>query len=91
MELEGVVKDIMNISNTRTSNQAPTRINVPDGNLSSSELASVLNVLAGEYKTTLPSLLRRLDSVSGSLEHLDRFYAHGDEKVCWSEEEDALL
>lgn len=54
------------------------------------ELASVLNVLAKEYHTTLPALVRKLDRVSGNLEHLDRTY-NGDNRYEWTEEEDGLL
>jgi hypothetical protein len=54
------------------------------------ELATVLSVLAKEYHTTLPALVRKLDRVSGNLEQLDRTYS-GDNKFEWTEEEDALL
>jgi hypothetical protein len=88
MELDGVVKNIMQIANTKSSTQTSSKISLPDGNLTVGELASVLNVLANEYRTTLPSLLRKLDSVSGNLDHLDRYYTQNDQKVCWSAEED---
>lgn len=55
------------------------KVNLPQKDLSVSELASVLNVLAKEYHTTLPALLRKLDRVSGNLEHLDQVYS-GDNK-----------
>ena len=61
------------------------RVNLPQKDLSIVELASVLNVLAKEYHTTLPSLLRKLDRVSGNLEHLDHVYG-GDSKYEWTEE-----
>lgn len=35
-------------------------------------------VLAEEYKTTLPNLLRILDKVSGNLDDLDRYIKQGD-------------
>lgn len=63
---------------------------MPQKELSVAELASVLNVLAKEYHTTLPALVRKLDRVSGNLEHLDRTYS-GDNRFEWTEEEDALL
>jgi hypothetical protein len=66
------------------------RVNLPEKDLTTAELASVLNVLAKEYHTTLPALLRKLDRVSGNLEHLDRLY-DGDNKYEWTEEEDAIL
>ena len=81
----------MHIANTKTQSQSNAKISLPDGNLSTGELASVLNVLANEYHTTLPALLRRLDNVSGNLDHLDRFYTQNDQKVCWTPEEDELL
>ena len=91
MELDGVVKNIMQIANTKNTSQASSKISLPDSNLSLGELASVLNVLANEYSTTLPSLLRKLDTVSGNLDQLDRYYTQGDQKVLWSAEEDELL
>lgn len=60
------------------------RISLPQKDLSVAELAAVLNVLAKEYHTTLPALLRKLDRVSGNLENLDRVY-NGDQKFEWSE------
>ena len=63
---------------------------MPAKDLSPLELASVLNVLAKEYHTTLPALLRKLDRVSGNLEQLDRLYS-GDTRLEWTEEEDAML
>ena len=60
------------------------RISLPQKDLSAAELAAVLNVLAKEYHTTLPALLRKLDRVSGNLENLDRVY-NGDQKFEWSE------
>ena len=90
MELDGVVKNIMQIANTKNTSQSASRISLPDSNLSLGELASVLNVLANEHSTTLPSLLRKLDSVSGNLDQLSRYY-QGDQKVIWSPEEDELL
>lgn len=66
------------------------RISLPQKDLTAAELAAVLNVLAKEYHTTLPALLRKLDRVSGNLEHLDRVYS-GDQKFEWTEEEDSLL
>lgn len=42
-------------------------ISLPDKDLTAGELAAVLNILAKEYRTTLPALLRKLDRVSGNL------------------------
>ena len=72
------------------SERKATRVALPQKELSVAELASVLNVLAKEYHTTLPALVRKLDRVSGNLENLDRAYT-GDNKFEWTEEEDALL
>lgn len=72
------------------SERRATRVALPQKELSVAELASVLNVLAKEYHSTLPALIRKLDRVSGNLEHLDRTYS-GDNRYEWTEEEDALL
>ena len=72
------------------SERKATRVALPQKELSVAELASVLNVLAKEYHTTLPALVRKLDRVSGNLENLDRAYT-GDNRFEWTEEEDALL
>ena len=72
------------------SERKAARVALPQKELSVAELASVLNVLAKEYHTTLPALVRKLDRVSGSLENLDRAYT-GDNRFEWTEEEDALL
>ena len=57
-----------------TESKRGGKVNIPQKDLSVVELASVLNVLAKEYHTTLPALLRKLDRVSGNLEHLDHVY-----------------
>lgn len=72
------------------SERKAARVALPQKELSVAELASVLNVLAKEYHTTLPALVRKLDRVSGNLENLDRTYS-GDNRYEWTEEEDALL
>lgn len=72
------------------SERRASRVALPQKELSVAELASVLNVLAKEYHSTLPALIRKLDRVSGNLEHLDRTYS-GDNRYEWTEEEDALL
>ena len=73
-----------------TESKRGAKVNLPQKDLSVVQLASVLNVLAKEYHTTLPALLRKLDRVSGNLEHLDHVYG-GDNKYEWTEEEDAIL
>lgn len=56
-----------------------TKTKIPDQTFSVEELASSLHVLAKEYKTTLPALLRKLDRVSGNVNDLAKVYA-GDYK-----------
>ena len=65
-------------------------ISLPQKEVSVGELASLLQVLATEYHTSLPSLVRKLDRVSGNLEHLELIFS-GDNRYEWSEEEDELL
>jgi hypothetical protein len=65
------------------SERKSTKVALPQKDLSVAELASVLNVLAKEYHTTLPALVRKLDKVSGNLEHLDRTYS-GDNRFEWA-------
>lgn len=55
------------------------------------ELAELLNVLAQEYGTTLPVIIRKLDRVSGDVKALDRIYSQKDDKLEWTPEEDDLL
>lgn len=50
-------------------------------------MAQILKLLANEYHTTLPTILRRLDNVSGSLSDLDKAF-NGDSCVEWTREED---
>ena len=66
------------------------RVSLPKKDLSVGELASLLKVLASTHHTSLPSLLRKLDRVSGNLEHLEMLL-NGNNKFEWTEEEDALL
>ncbi len=67
--------------------QKPT---ISDQPFTSEEIAEILRLLASEYHTTLPNLLRRLDNVSGSLSDLDKVF-NGDSCVEWTKEEDELL
>ncbi len=64
---------------------------LPSKDLSLGELAQLLTVLAKEYNTTLPVLIRKLDRVSGDMKALDRIYSQRDDKVEWTPEEDELL
>lgn len=64
--------------------QAETQKSViSDQQFSSEEIAEILRLLATEYHTTLPTLLRRLDNVSGSLSDLDKAF-NGDSCVEWT-------
>jgi len=43
----------------------------------------LLSVLAKEYHTTLPDLMKKLDKVSGNLADLDRIFK-GENGVSWT-------
>lgn len=64
---------------------------LPSKELSLGELTQILSVLAKEYNTTLPVLIRRLDRVSGDIRALDRVCSQKDDKAEWTPEEDELL
>ena len=51
----------------------------------------MLDVLANEYRTNLPALLRKLDRLSGDLKALDFSLANNDDRAEWTAEEDGLL
>lgn len=53
-------------------------------------MGTLVSILAKEYKTTIPSVLHKLDSVSGDLNALHRLLL-GDKSVEWTREEDDLL
>lgn len=59
--------------------------------MSLGELAELLSVLAKEYNTTLPVLIRKLDRVSGDVRALEKIYTNKDDKAEWTPEEDALI
>jgi hypothetical protein len=46
-------------------------------------MVEILRLLANEYHTTLPTLLKKLDNVSGNLAELDRSF-NGDTCVEWT-------
>lgn len=50
----------------------------------------LVSILAKEYKTTVPSILHKLDKVSGDLMALNLLLS-GDQTVKWSDEEDDLI
>ena len=58
--------------------------------LTLAELGSLLSTLADEYKTTIPAILHKLDSVSGDLMALHRLLS-GDRSAEWSKDEDDLM
>jgi hypothetical protein len=64
--------------------------NISSAVLTNAEIASLLSVLAEEYKTTVPAILHKLDAVSGDLNGLHRLLS-GDKSMEWSKEEDDLL
>lgn len=53
-------------------------------------MATLVGILAKEYKTTTASLLQKLNVVSGDLNALHRLLS-GDRSVEWSAEEDDML
>jgi len=93
MEFTKEVKNLLDIVNSRIQPQAaqPQKLSLPSKDLSLGELAELLSVLAKEYNTTLPVLIRRLDRVSGDVRALDKTYTLKDDKAEWTAEEDALL
>lgn len=60
------------------------KVTLPSKVLTPAELAVCLNVLAKEYNTTLPTIIRKLDRVSGNIGHLDKLLA-GDHRYEWTE------
>jgi hypothetical protein len=44
----------------------------------------MLDVLANEYRTNLPALLRKLDRLSGDLKALDFSLANNDDRAEWT-------
>lgn len=95
MELSREVQNLLSQINQKinTQNVATTqsKVQLPSKDLSLGELAELLNVLAKEYGTTLPVIIRKLDRVSGDVRALDRIYSQKDDKVEWTPEEDELL
>jgi len=55
------------------------------------ELAQMLDVLSSEYRISLPSLLRKLDRLSGDILALDHSFTNNDDRAEWTPEEDVLL
>ena len=59
--------------------------------MSVGELALMLDVLSTEYRISLPTLLRKLDRLSGDLKALDNSIINNDDRAEWTTEEDSLL
>ena len=81
--MNSIVKNLIGLSNISTQSQ-PSKLTLQDTNLSVGELAAALNVLANEYKISLPTLLRKLDRLSGDLNALDNSMLQNDDKAEWS-------
>lgn len=61
-----------------------------DSKLTSAELATLVSTLADEYNVTMPTIIQKLDMVSGDLIALHRLMS-GDRTVEWSRDEDDML
>ena len=90
------MKNLLEIVNSKVAAQttpAPqtSKLSLPSKDLSLGELAQLLSVLAKEYNTTLPVLIRKLDRVSGDVRALDKVCTLKDDKAEWTTEEDELL
>lgn len=64
--------------------------NISSSPLSIQEAAALLNALAEEYNTTIPVILKQLDSVSGDLNALHHLRS-GDKSVEWTADEDDMI
>ncbi len=89
MELSKDVQNLLaqinqkfNIQNVSTQQ---SKVHLPSKDISLGELAELLNVLAREYGTTLPVIIRKLDRVSGDVKALDRIYTQKDDKLEWTQ------
>jgi hypothetical protein len=79
------IKNLIGLSTIPTQSQS-SKLTLQDNNMSVGELAAALNVLANEYKISLPTLLRKLDRLSGDLNALDNSMLQNDDKAEWSVE-----
>ena len=72
MELTKEVQNLLALVNQKVTTQPPasSKVQLPSNEMSLGELAELLNVLAKEYGTTLPVLIRKLDRVSGDIKAL---------------------
>ena len=91
MEIAKEVKNLLELVNRKVNDQqqpsAPqAKLTLPSKDISVGELAELLSVLAKEYNTTLPVLVRKLDRVSGDVKALDRIYTQNDTHAEWEAE-----
>lgn len=95
MEITRDVKNLIEAVNRRVNAEPPSapvaKLSLPSKDMSIGELGELLSVLAKEYNTTLPVLIRKLDRVSGDVRALDRIYTQNDTKAEWDADEDKLL
>ena len=94
MELTREVQNLLSHLNQKMHTQSvasSSKVQLPSSDLSLPKLAQLLSILAKEYGTTLPVIIRKLDRVSGDIRALDQLYTHRDEKLEWTPEEDDLL
>jgi len=94
MELTREAQNLLSHINQKINTQtvaSSSKVQLPSSDLSFTELAQLLSILAKEYGTTLPVIIRKLDRVSGDVRALDQIYTHKDDKQEWTPEEDELL
>ena len=94
MELTREAQNLLSHINQKINTQtvaSSSKVQLPSSDLSFTELAQLLSILAKEYGTTLPVIIRKLDRVSGDVKALDQIYTHKDDKQEWTPEEDELL
>jgi len=72
MEFTKEIQNLLTLVNQKVTTQPPSssKVQLPSNEMSLGELAELLNVLAKEYGTTLPVLIRKLDRVSGDIKAL---------------------
>lgn len=77
MEISKEVRSLIESLNSKVNKTVPVpaaKLTLPSKDISAGELIEMLAVLAKEYNTTLPLLIRKLDRVSGDIRALDRIY-----------------
>ena len=83
-ELQNLLSQINIRVNTHNVVSTQSKAQLPSKDLSLGELAELLSILAKEYGTTLPVIIRKLDIVSGDVQALDRIYSQKEEKLEWT-------